>query len=65
MSKKTKENHIITIRVEGGIIQEVENVPAGVTVRVLDYDNGNDPDCKTRDDAGEPCSIALYDESNS
>jgi hypothetical protein len=28
----------IDVIVEGGIIQEVRNIPKGVTVRVIDYD---------------------------
>lgn len=30
--------HTITVRVDGGMVTEVEGVPEGVTVRVVDYD---------------------------
>ncbi len=52
------EPHTITVRVEGGVVQQVEDVPLGVTVRVVDYDNDSD-----LDGAGEPCSIELHEGS--
>ncbi len=36
---------IIDVIVEGGVIQDVLNVPKGITVRVIDYDiDGADPE---------------------
>lgn len=56
----------ITIRVEGGVVQSVEDVPEDVTVRVVDYDVEGVPDDECdHDDAGEPCCIALHDGSAS
>jgi hypothetical protein len=54
---------VIVVTVEGGVVQNV-SIPEGcqVTVRVIDYDNGDadDIDCD-RDDAGELCSIVDYE----
>jgi len=49
-------NDIITITVYGGLVQDVEGVPAGVTVQIIDYDNQG-PDT---DHAGKPCSIEIH-----
>ena len=38
MSKQTAMPHDIRITMEGGVIQAVENVPAGVRVVVMDFD---------------------------
>lgn len=50
------ENHTISIYVEGGVVQDVDDVPPGITVRVVDYDNAGETD-----DTGEDCSIELYE----
>ena len=31
--------HVIDVEVYGGVVQEVSDIPAGVGVRVIDYDN--------------------------
>ena len=38
MSKQTGTPHDIRITMEGGVIQAVDNVPAGVRVVVMDFD---------------------------
>jgi hypothetical protein len=47
---------IITITIKGGNVQDVDGVPAGVTVQIIDYDN-HGPD---KDYAGKPCSIEIH-----
>lgn len=44
----------ITVRVEGGLVQDVEGIPAGVTVRVIDFDAGD-----SGDELGEPGVIEI------
>jgi hypothetical protein len=36
------EHHSITVIVEGGLIQDVQNIPPGVSVTVKDYDVPDD-----------------------
>lgn len=33
-----KKPHVITITVEGGLIQNIDDIPEGITVRVMDFD---------------------------
>ena len=40
MAKQLDMPHDIRITMEGGVIQAVENVPAGVRVVVMDFDVG-------------------------
>jgi len=30
--------NVITVTVEGGVVQVIDGIPAGVTVRVIDFD---------------------------
>jgi hypothetical protein len=53
--------HTIIIRVSGGVVQDVEGVPPGVEVKVIDYDGDDDGDFETTDEHGERCNIATYD----
>jgi len=48
----------VKIRVENGVAY-VDEVPSGVTVRVIDYDVA--PESPERDDAGRPCSAYSVD----
>ncbi len=51
----------ITIIVSGGVVQDVKNVPVGVTVKVIDYDvNGSD---RYELVDGEPAVVSLYEGS--
>ena len=39
---------VITVTVEGGVVQSVDGVPRGITVRVLDFDTeGTEEECLT------------------
>jgi hypothetical protein len=52
---------IITITVEGGVVQSVEGIPRGVTVRVLDFDtDGADDDSLTALPNGEKASVSEW-----
>ncbi len=52
---------IITITVEGGVVQAVEGIPAGVTVRVLDFDtDGADEESLTALPNGEKASVSEW-----
>jgi hypothetical protein len=51
-------NHI-TVRIRGGVVQSVENVPAGHTVVVYDYDV-SEAETADADDAGERCCEAEW-----
>ena len=35
----------IKVIVRGGVVQDVENIPEGMQVNVLDYDNGDPESC--------------------
>lgn len=52
----------IVITVEGGVIQDVEGIPPGVTVRVLDFDTeGCDEDTMNIvNDKGERAIVSEY-----
>ena len=55
---------VITIRVSGGVVQNVEDIPPGIVVRVIDYDvDGADTADLDEDETGEDCNIALWSES--
>ena len=47
---------IVEVHVSGGVVQHVK-APAGVVVKVIDYDCADGPD---RDDNGAPCEIATW-----
>lgn len=47
----------IRIQVQGGLVQAVTDIPAGITVIVYDYDNY---ESEQTDEAGIPCSIAEF-----
>jgi hypothetical protein len=44
----------IIVRVRGGVVQSVENVPSSLVVVVYDYQVPA-ADAENTDDAGEPC----------
>jgi hypothetical protein len=49
---------IITIRVEGGLVQEVTGIPAGYEVHVQDYDDGDESHPAWNADKG--CFVEIY-----
>lgn len=57
--------HVIVVRVEGGMVIDVENVPVGVVVEVRDWDiegldEGQIADLDT-DEAGDPYIASRYE----
>ena len=56
----------ITVFVRGGVIQDIQNIPAGVKIRVQDYDvdnitkqellNETEPD-----EEGDPCMVSFWE----
>lgn len=54
-------NQPVLVTVEGGIVQDVSNIPPGITLIVRDYDvePNDDPDYP-RDDAGHPYAESTW-----
>jgi hypothetical protein len=50
---------IITVRVEGGLVQDVIGVPHGIEVRVEDYDDGDESHPTW--DAEKECHLTIYE----
>lgn len=50
----------ITVIVKGGIVETVEGVPAGVEVRVRDYDQVQADDSAEIDENGRPYTEAVW-----
>ena len=58
---ETKERHKIHIFMQGGLIQDIQNVPRGCVVYVYDYDlEGVDPEDIQADGVGDPCTITEW-----
>jgi hypothetical protein len=56
----------IRIILEGGLIQEIRNIPDGVTIEVFDYDvegSGRDHPNVIKDEQGEYVFHNIYDRS--
>lgn len=54
--------HCITVTVEDGAIQGIEDIPPGVIVRVMDFDtDGVDADTLSVTDAGEFYIESIYE----
>jgi len=52
----SKEKHVITVGVYGGLVQWIKGIPEGICVVVRDYDvDGTEPDCLTKDEEGSTC----------
>ena len=49
---------IITITVEGGVIQDVSGIPAGVKVEVIDFDVSDSDKCEMVN--GQPAIVSVY-----
>jgi hypothetical protein len=47
--------------VSGGVVQDVEGIPPGIEVKIIDYDGDDDGDFETTDEHGERCNIATHD----
>lgn len=56
MSQKNGPNFLVEVLVSGGVVQDVR-VPAGITVKIIDYDDADGPDL---DENGTPCHIAIW-----
>jgi hypothetical protein len=55
---------VITVTVEGGVVQAVDGIPAGVTVRVLDFDtDGVDEESLTALPNGSKASVSDWEAS--
>lgn len=57
----------IKIYVQGGMIQEIENIPKGITIEVMDFDTeGADEENITKLDVagcsryGDECFLSIY-----
>lgn len=51
--------NIITVHVEGGLVQDVKGIPAGYEVRVEDYDVHNPGDDSW--DAEKECVVTVFE----
>ncbi len=55
----------IIVTVEGGVVQDVSNVPAGMSVAVIDYDDGLVAECSAlgilKDKNGDLFTVGIYD----
>lgn len=53
--------HEIIITVEGGVIQSIDNIPPGVTIKVQDFDTeGSTEDEITESENGETYVESVY-----
>lgn len=52
---------VVIVRISGGVVQDIET-PAGVKVIVYDYDGEGPSDFKDKDDGGEPCNMAVFEQ---
>jgi hypothetical protein len=57
-----RKPRIITVTVEGGVVQSVDDIPPGVTVSVLDFDTDGVEEHKTKvvNDKGERALVSDY-----
>lgn len=63
-AEKARQLHKIKITVEGGLIQDIENIPDNVVIEVRDYDNeGLTPDDPWygKDEEGRECAISEWE----
>jgi hypothetical protein len=53
----------ITIFVIGGVIQDIQNIPSHIRVKIQDYDVDPSTDMKkpSKDQYGVPCMISIWD----
>ncbi len=57
-----QENRVIQVIVEGGLVQEILNVPSDIEIQVLDYDvqGMNKESLEKSPLDGQPCCITVY-----
>lgn len=60
----TEPKHIILITVEGGVIQDISDIPPNVVVQIHDYDVEGIEEDKLRPDARGDLYYPMYWESN-
>ena len=59
-----QSHKLITVTVEGGVVQAIDGIPAGVTVRVLDFDtDGLDEESLTALPNGSKASVSDWEAS--
>ncbi len=56
----------ITVYVRGGVIQDIQNIPEGIQIRVQDYDIDNLTDKELQeetepDEEGNPCVVGVWE----
>lgn len=52
----------IRVYVRGGVVQDIENIPKGITIEVIDYDtDGADEGRTTKLENGDECFLAIYE----
>ena len=61
-----KELETVTVFVRGGVIQDIQNIPIGVRIRVQDYDVENFTEQELRDETeldeeGDPCMVSIWE----
>jgi hypothetical protein len=57
---KMRAKHTITVVLEGGIVQEVKNIPPGINIQVIDYDVEGADEVQVSPLDGEACVISQY-----
>lgn len=56
------EPNTIVITIEGGLVQDVSNIPPGMKVVVRDYDcEGADDDELSKDERGDDCYVTVWE----
>lgn len=56
------EKNTIYIKVIGGLISDIDNIPEGITIKILDYDiQGAEEDRLTKDEEGEDCVESIWE----
>jgi hypothetical protein len=59
---ETDRLNTIHVYVRGGVIQDIDNIPEGVTVKVFDYDiDGADDDRLSKDENGKDCHLGIWE----
>ncbi len=65
-----RELDTVTVLVRGGVIQDIQNIPAGIRIRVQDYDIENLTDKELQeetetDEEGHPCVVSIWENIDS
>jgi hypothetical protein len=56
--ERSAQKAVITVHVEGGMVQDVSGVPAGYELRVEDYDHADET--QPTWDAARYCNVTVY-----